>query len=195
MADWDMVNTDVVDWIRGHEFDLTYVGIEITPEQNNLLRKELTNFVTVSGYNMGMLTKGLEPGFGDNATIIASTESTRAYSEGNLTAWKESGVAEGKRWNTNNDGLVCAICQPLDNKVVPLEGEFPGGLDGPFAHPGCRCWVTPVMMEDVEPGDLIEMGEDIDGKVVAVEPPIRREKKPEPGPRRPWWKFWLDRNQ
>jgi len=53
-------------------------------------------------------------------------------------------------WNTRNDSLVCAICGPLDGVVVPLGGEFDGAGEGPEAHPGCRCWLTPRMLGDTE---------------------------------------------
>jgi len=33
MADWDMANTDALKWAQKHNFDLTYAGIDLTPEQ------------------------------------------------------------------------------------------------------------------------------------------------------------------
>ncbi len=41
-------------------------------------------------------------------------------------------------WFTEQDGLVCPICRPLDRTP---EDEWPSPIDGPPAHPRCRCWV------------------------------------------------------
>ena len=86
----------------------------------------------------------------DRARMIAVTEVTRAFAEGNMAAWRESGVIERRRWNTNNDELVCPICGPRHNMVVDMGASF-DGIDNPPAHPRCRCWVTPVVVEQNRP--------------------------------------------
>jgi hypothetical protein len=92
--------------------------------------------------------------------MIAVTEVTRSYAEGNQIAWKESGVVEGKEWNTANDEIVarCPICWPLHGVVIPIGEEFDGGFDGPPAHPRCRCWITPVVIGDPEEGGVADRG-------------------------------------
>ena len=97
------------------------------------------------------LKKRLIPLFGEKrADLIASTEVTRAYAEGNLTAWKETGFTEGKEWVTANDELVCPLCGPLDGEVVPINGDFSDGTHAPPRHPRCRCGVSPVPILDME---------------------------------------------
>jgi SPP1 gp7 family putative phage head morphogenesis protein len=104
----------------------------------------------------------------DRAQLIAVTEVTRAFAEGNREAWKASGVIEKRRWRTNADELVCPICGPLAGQVVGLDEEFEGGISGPPAHPRCRCWVTPVIEDVVRPS------------VVAAEPVAIPEQEPAP---------------
>ena len=78
------------------------------------------------------------------ANLISVTETTRAFSIGNLFAWRAASGIEYKRWNTCNDDIVCEICGPLDGKVVGLNDSF-GGVREPPSHPNCRCWITPVV--------------------------------------------------
>ena len=42
-------------------------------------------------------------------------------------------------WNTNNDELVCDICEPLNQKE---KGDGWDESDGPPAHVRCRCWTN-----------------------------------------------------
>lgn len=69
----------------------------------------------------------------------------KAGNEGQVAAMATRG--EKLQWHTNRDELVCAICGPLNNKIVNA-GE-PFGMDGrgkPIysepAHPNCRCTAT-----------------------------------------------------
>jgi hypothetical protein len=52
-------------------------------------------------------------------------------------------VIEYREWRTNADELVCPVCGPLAGQVIGLDEAFEGGIDGPPAHPRCRCWVVP----------------------------------------------------
>mgnify|MGYP001615839195 FL=1 len=44
------------------------------------------------------------------AELIAATESTNAFFNGNVQLWRESNVVVGKRWRTATDERVCTIC-------------------------------------------------------------------------------------
>jgi len=89
----------------------------------------------------------------ERAELIASTEVTKAYAEGNLLIWRNeayAGSIKGRRWMTAVDELVCDICGPRDQQMV---GGLDGGwedfddqpIDGPPAHPRCRCYLLPVV--------------------------------------------------
>jgi SPP1 gp7 family putative phage head morphogenesis protein len=84
----------------------------------------------------------------DRADKIARTETMRAANEGQLEAWnqaEEQGLLTGteqKEWITTPDDRLCPICEPLDGVQVPRDGTFEVDgeqLDGPPAHPRCRC--------------------------------------------------------
>lgn len=85
------------------------------------------------------LGKGLAP---LRARLIASTETTHAYSQGQLIAYQRSGVVTGVEWLTASSE-VCPICEELGGKVVGLYEEFAAGIIAPPGHPGCRCTLVP----------------------------------------------------
>lgn len=82
------------------------------------------------------------------AELIAVTETTRAYSEGNRISYQAAQVRHW-RWLTNNDDLVCPVCGPLNRRVVEIGEPFAvykgERIIQPPAHPGCRCSVAPVV--------------------------------------------------
>jgi len=80
------------------------------------------------------------------ARIIARTDVVDAANAGQRGLWNEA-AHEGlfdkqtarKVWVTTPDELECPICEALDGTEAPLDGQFEGSLDGPTAHPSCRC--------------------------------------------------------
>jgi SPP1 gp7 family putative phage head morphogenesis protein len=83
--------------------------------------------------------------------MIAITEVTRAYNEGNMAAYRESGVVTGKEFQTARDEHVCGICRPLDGKITELEGTFEAppefnieNFQQPPVHVNCRCVLAPI---------------------------------------------------
>ena len=108
------------------------------------------------------------------AELIARTEVTRAIAEGNLAAYRASGVVSGMEWITKNDEIVCPYCGSLNGKIVSIDGarffdaltpELQAKLGTrtfvtPPAHPGCRCQIGPVVMEvpvEVEPEPVADV--------------------------------------
>jgi len=111
------------------------------------LKQELGNFVEMEGYTIGDVMNGLNNTVlgGDRAQRVAVTEITRVYAEsddiaGKIVEEEYPGVKVIKTWFTNNDSLVCPICGPMNEVSVLRKDLFPNGLDGPPAHPNCRCW-------------------------------------------------------
>jgi SPP1 gp7 family putative phage head morphogenesis protein len=139
-VDWGLVNKAARDWARQYTFDLVK-GINGTSRQ--FLQQAVGDWIQ-SGQPIDDLVKQLEPLYGSvRAEMISVTEATRAFAEGNLTTWTESGVVDSIRWMTAEDELVCPICEPLDGK----EGSLTDGIEGqkPPAHVRCRCWLEPVV--------------------------------------------------
>lgn len=82
---------------------------------------------------------------------IAETELQDAITQGERAFWDRA-VLEGaadpsatfKTWRTVADTRVCPICEPLHGQTVRIDEAFStsvGPLDGPSAHPRCRCYV------------------------------------------------------
>lgn len=146
-VDWGLVNNDAADWALGYVGELVRGILSTTRDR---IRKEVARFIT-SGESLADLRRRLMKDYlfsESRAEAIAVTEVTRAYAEGNQTAWRQSGVTQGKRWNTANDELVCPICGPVHNAIVPIDQPFTtpaGQIDVPPAHPRCRCWITPIV--------------------------------------------------
>jgi hypothetical protein len=74
----------------------------------------------------------------------------QAANDGQLDAWdqaQEAGLLTGdekKEWITTPDDRICPICDDMDGEQVGLDEEFDvdgDSLDGPPAHPNCRCTV------------------------------------------------------
>ena len=93
----------------------------------------------------GTYAKRLRARRGEN---IARTETQRAQNRGTQIAWETAqnkgmmALGTVQQWITAWDDRTCPICAPLDRQIAPIGGSFPGGLDGPPAHPNCRCTVS-----------------------------------------------------
>lgn len=147
--DWELVNTDAAAWALNYVAELV-TGINETTKLR--IQKEIASFVGSGEPLLSGLISRLSPMFGRNrAEMIAATEVTRAYSHGNVLAWQNSGVIQGKQWQTAKDEIVCPICGAVQGQIVAIDGEFDtpaGKVSEPPAHPRCRCWVVPVVMND-----------------------------------------------
>lgn len=70
------------------------------------------------------------------AELIARTESVNAYQAG-LTEFGRQSGAVGKEWTSSGAKDVCLEYERLG--PVEYEYQYGGRLDGPAAHPNCRC--------------------------------------------------------
>jgi SPP1 gp7 family putative phage head morphogenesis protein len=137
-------------WAKLYTDDLLNL-LNTTSER--LVGEALGQWLQKPGAPLDEFVQQLTPEFGPSrANAIAVTEITRAYAQGNKTAYQAANVTQW-RWRTNNDELVCRICGPLNNSIKAI-GEPFGYLRGkaftqPPAHPNCRCWVTPIAPQKV----------------------------------------------
>lgn len=156
--DYTLANTSARDWA------LRYTD-EILSNLANTTSRGVGQAVgrwIQNGEPLEMLIRDLSPYFGrQRAERIAATEVTRAFAEGNRTAYQESGVVVSWEWRTARDERVCPICGPLNEKQLGLDtsndwrGYLPDEIlqlakkpiNGPPAHPNCRCWAVPVIAE------------------------------------------------
>lgn len=138
--DLTLVHEQAQQWARGYSYDLVR-GINNTTRQ--LLQTAVGDWIGQSR-PLSDLVAAVQPAFGANrAKVIAYTESTRAFSEGSILSFEQSGVVELFEWETVRDDRTCPICLPLHGRQFPLRGDM-----RPPAHIGCRCHVKPVVVEE-----------------------------------------------
>ena len=87
----------------------------------------------------------------DRAYTIARTELAYAHTQGNLVAWRASGVVEGKESILSQDHVGDDECnQNADEGPIPLDKNFGSGDDGPPYHPNCECALVAVLINQAE---------------------------------------------
>lgn len=140
--DWTLANTDAARWASQYSFELVR-GINATSQAR--LQQAVTDWFQ-ERTTLPDLVRELQPTFGRRrARLIAQTETTRAATEGSVRGFEQSGVVQQGEWVTVRDERVCPQCGPLHGQRAPLRGQFSGGQSYPPAHPGCRCFVRPVI--------------------------------------------------
>ena len=138
-VDWTMINQEALNWAHTYSFDLVR---KLNESSRLVLVNALETFVSTPGFTVGDIIERIAPSFGPvRAEMIAVTEVTRAYAQGQILASEQAravGLNVQEVWQTNRDGLVCPICGP--NQGKPRSEGWTVG-DAP-AHPRCRCWYT-----------------------------------------------------
>ena len=161
LTSWDVFNEAAIRYLRWYRLNTVP---QITDYMRDKAVEAIDDWIR-SGARLDVLIAELEPIFGTiRAGRIAVTEVTRTYAQGNLSAWRASGVVTEKRWYTARDELVCPYCGNLHGQTVSIEGDFSVPLDklppqiasklsgpllyqSPPAHVNCRCYLQPVVSE------------------------------------------------
>lgn len=147
--DYTLINDRALDWARNYTYDLISKhtgGIDATTRE--AVSGAIQRFVDTPGFTIGDAIDQLSNYFSDErARMIATTEITRAYGQGNQIAAEKlkedfPDITVVKTWHTNNDDRVCDICGPLEGKEVSVDEDFDTEIDEPPAHINCRCWTT-----------------------------------------------------
>jgi hypothetical protein len=81
------------------------------------------------------------------AELIAQTEAVNSFQGGLLTFGKTAG-AVGKEWQSIGAKDICAEYE--NEGIVDIKHLYGGRIDGPSAHPRCRCSVRLVFPEELE---------------------------------------------
>ena len=155
----DQVNQSALDWAEGRAAQ--WVGMskdengDMVPNQNeswqidestrSMLQGDVTKAIA-EGWSNDELAKAITENYAFSdarAQTIARTETAFADVQGNLLAYKQSGVVSGKQWLADAD--CCDDCQELDGEEVDLDESFSDGSDGPPAHVNCRCDFLPIL--------------------------------------------------
>jgi len=121
LIDWDYTNRSAVRFLESYKLS-TVAG---TNRTTRLQTVEAIRQWMQSGDPLPSLITRLTPIYGaKRAEMIAVTEVTRVFAQGNMILWEGTRVVSGKRWMTANDELVCPFCAPLNGQVVELQDEF-----------------------------------------------------------------------
>lgn len=155
------VNQDAVDYARDRSADL--VGMRFDDDGNLIQNPDASFAITESTRQMlrGDIARAIESGTSTadlatelaaayafsaaRAEMIARTEIANADVQGNLMAYRGSGVVSGKRWLLGSEHDEPDECDDAaDMGVVPLDDDF-GGIGDPPAHPNCVCDISPVL--------------------------------------------------
>lgn len=144
-VDLALVNEPVLRWSRQYTYDLVS-GLMGTTRA--ALREAIATWQEQGLGRRGFpdLLKALAPLFDRRrAELIASTEVTRAFAEGNYLVYRQVPGLDTKVWLTLEDERVCPRCGPLHEVAVGLEEEFPDAVQPtklPPLHPRCRCRIV-----------------------------------------------------
>jgi len=148
--DWTAAMTEASKWAREHCAKLVK---GITDTTRDRIRNIIANWMETE-HTFPQLWRQIMNDMAFSryrARLIAATETTKAYAEGKMIGtepMEAAGYFEyDKKWQTANDDIVCPICLPMNQKTVRgVRTEFDiskiGPLQGPPAHPGCRCGLS-----------------------------------------------------
>lgn len=142
LVDFDLINQAAMNFVKSYRFDMIK---GITDTSRKQTQKIMADWIA-SGSSLDTLESSLETVFGEaRAGRIASTETTRAFAQGNMEAWESTGFVDEAIWMTSEDDLVCPVCEERDGAVLgigDIDSAPPNG-----SHVGCRCWLKPVVSE------------------------------------------------
>jgi SPP1 gp7 family putative phage head morphogenesis protein len=139
--DYTMVMDEALEWAKNYSYEL--IG-DLNTSGREIVSRAIARHIE-GGKPMGALVDDLMKLYGEQrARMIASTETTRAFFQGQVTSLRATGVVETMEWRTSRDHLVCPICGPMNHKRAPLGKMFENNRQPP-AHPRCRCWIAPVI--------------------------------------------------
>lgn len=163
---FDISNTRVSEFIRHY---MAKLAGEVNEYTWRLVSESLADGIA-EGESASKLSARVGTVYDDfegyRTEAIARSESARAFTEGTLVAWKESGVVEGKKWDLAPG--ACEVCRAIaayHPKAIPLNQPFfelgsqiplPSGkvfkvdytaIMGPPGHPHDRCGISPVMVQ------------------------------------------------
>jgi SPP1 gp7 family putative phage head morphogenesis protein len=155
-----LTNERAVAWAKDHAAELVgkkWVGGKLVDNPDAAYRidtvtrdgvRALVQQATDEGWSNDKLSKSLREAYTfskERADLVAVTETAFVDVQGNMLAYKDSGVVEGKRWIVGSSEKLCPSC--LTNKqqgVIALDKAFASGHMAPPGHPRCRCDVLPV---------------------------------------------------
>lgn len=158
-------------------FRLTNPGLtDFFADYSNLLIEDLDEYSSewlssqiVQGKERGLTPQEIANGIADQsdqfsqmrAERVVMTELAHAMTTVELETARRLEIEE-KIWRTSQDELVCPICLPLDGRRININKRFRAVtpknkvslVQGPPAHPNCRCFIEEVIPKAWEIDDV-----------------------------------------
>lgn len=147
---FDKTNDKATGWAKDHAGELIQ-GLSKTTRDEI---RDLVEGAFEEQYDVDELADKIEELIGDEARAqtIARTETMKASNQGQKELWEqatEKGLLTGKEqqeWIVTPDDRLCDVCEPMDGETAPMDGQFRlntgEDVDGPPAHPNCRCTIA-----------------------------------------------------
>lgn len=136
--------------VDGSVVDNPNAAYAITESTREQLRQAVVDAIE-EGTSTADLAAQLEEDYlfsAERADTIARTELAAADVAGNMQAYRDSGMVDGKEWILGSEHGEPDECDDAAAMgVVPLDDDF-GGIGDPPAHPNCVCDVLPVLAEE-----------------------------------------------
>jgi len=147
-ADVSNINNDIKNYLRRN----LYEAIDKNEGIQGMTDRIQNMFGKVTEKELDTFQRGLKVNPEYRAKLIARTSVLKAYNEGALEQYRQSGIVTKKKWLTGRDERVCPWCGPLNGKAIPLESNFISVHNGkkltamtPPLHPQCRCVLLAVV--------------------------------------------------
>lgn len=141
---WEAVNQLAIDWAKN------YTALVVGQISKTSMAAFLEKFQPwlESGAPLPELIAQLEPYYGAiRAEMIAVTEVTRAFAEGNLQFWLNTGMVSGYNFRTARDDKVCPLCDHKEGSASRNPHRLDDYDDMPPRHVRCRCAMTPILKD------------------------------------------------
>ena len=147
-ADVKNVNNDITNYLRRSLFESLDKGEGIQGMKERLN----SMFGKYSKKELEKFQRGLKVNPEYRAELISRNSVIKAYNEGTLEQYKQSGFIDKKQWLAGRDERTCPICKKLNGTKVNLDKPFKVTSGGkvyeimtPPAHPNCRCTLLSVI--------------------------------------------------
>jgi hypothetical protein len=161
MPVFEFTNPEVQKWIDQATTRIADdIGDTTIVQVKTLLGKGLEQGLTVDEIADNIEEKGFSA---PRALTIARTETTRAYTEGQVEAWRQTGMVTGKKWLVAPE--PCPFCEAIgqEDQTKGMSDPFYtigdtitgsdgsrfvvdyDNVSGPPLHPNCRCTIVPVL--------------------------------------------------
>ena len=143
----ELVGKKVVD---GEVVDNPKAEWSISENTRDMLRSDVSQAIE-QGWSNDRLAAAIEGNHGfspERAEMIARTETAFADCAGNMAAYQESGIVQGKEWLLGSEHDLDDECNlNQEAGVIPLDEDFPSGDPYPPSHPRCVCDYIPALIE------------------------------------------------